>query len=91
MNAKDSLQTALLHAFHIDQVVNSSAAAEAVANVLCAFAEVLRGPAPDVITGFEIRSDETPALILAELRELNRTIARMSNDAEVCVTPDVGR
>lgn len=62
MNAQEKLYQAVLASNPDD-----TEGARQVADILLAFAEVLRGPAPEV-QGVELVADDTPALILAELR-----------------------
>lgn len=79
MDAKKSLHAALLSAFQLDEGVTPATAKHAIAmtDILCAFAEVLRGPAPEV-HGVELVADDTQALILAELRGLRRHLDAIS-------------
>jgi hypothetical protein len=80
------LRGALLAAFSLDGVMPAPAnveTVEAVTNVLCAFGEVIAAaafPAMPMIEGIAVQADETPALILAELRGLRADLAARSSE-----------
>lgn len=70
------LRASLIDLINVTDAKNPSTGdvAFALTNVLCNFAEVLRGPAPEVVTGYAPVADDTQALILAELKKLNAHI-----------------
>lgn len=73
MSNHENLTAALLAAFNLDaDKADPAVIAGAAARVLAAFAEIVRGPAPVAgeLASTELVVDETPALILAELRAL---------------------
>ena len=51
--------------------------AEKLTNILVAFADVLRGPAPTVAS-VEMVADDTPQLILAEMRGLRADLGAVT-------------
>lgn len=72
MSNHEALTAALLAAFNLDSdSADPAAVAGAAATVLLAFADAVRGPAPVAgeLVAAELIADETPALILAELRK----------------------
>lgn len=84
MSNHATLSAALLAAFNLDtDKADPAAVADAAASVLVAFAGLVRGPAP----GFsdqavvELTADETPALILAEIRGLRADLAERAGQA----------
>ena len=79
MDAKQLLYQALLAAVQKDAAGVSTPEQDAMAmtDILCAFADVVRGPAPEVL-GVELVADDTQALILAELRGLRRHLDAIS-------------
>lgn len=86
MQAKENLRLALIAAFDADKVeTDTAAAAGALTDVLCAFAAVIAGPAPTVV-GIELASDDTKALILAELRGLRADLDRLTAGGEAMRT-----
>lgn len=66
-----AILSAALQAAFAAQAANPAAYADAVASVLVAFADAVRGPAPTVteFAATELVADETPKQILAELRK----------------------
>lgn len=70
MSNHHSLRTALLAAFKIDDgEASHEAAADALAAVLCAFADAVRGE-PVAIISEELVADDIQHQVLVELREL---------------------
>lgn len=71
MTNHETMTASLLMMLSVDET-DKIACAKAIGGVLATFAEIVRGPAPvasELVAG-ELVADETPALILVELRKL---------------------
>lgn len=95
MSNHATLTAALLAAFNLDaDNADPQVVASAAAGVLVAFAQIVRGgPAPVVaeLAAVESAADDTPALILAELRKqttLLEVLAKQGDHAAVRVGVD---
>lgn len=85
MSNHENLTAALLAAFNLDSdSADPAAVAGAAATVLLAFAEAVRGPASvaDELVAAELIADETPALILAELRKQNTLLEVLAKQGD---------
>ena len=87
MTNRDRLHSALTAAFNLERNgADDAAAAGALTDVLVAFAEVVRGPAPVVgeLASIEEKPNEELLLILAEMRkqtELLEVLAKQGDQA----------
>jgi hypothetical protein len=96
MSNHQTITAALLAAFNLDaDNADPAAVASAAATVLLAFADAVRGPAPVVaeVAGVELAADETPALILSELRKqttLLEVLAKQGDRFTHYVAPATG-
>jgi hypothetical protein len=96
MSNHQNLTAALLAVFNLDtDNADPAVVAGAAATVLLAFADAVRGSAPVVaeVTGVELVADETPALILAELRKqttLLEVLAKQGDHAALRTAPATG-
>lgn len=79
MNAKEKLRQAI-ETMIVSERSNPDApnSADLLTDLAVAFADVLRGPAPEVIAGVGVEADSTPAQILAELKGLRADLAMSS-------------
>jgi len=85
--ATERLFQTLLTAFNQDEPSDPKNAtqARALTEILAAFAALVAPAAPEV-RGVELLDDDTPALILAELRGLRADLAEMQHHAAMRVT-----
>ncbi|MRW82929.1 hypothetical protein GJ698_02340 [Pseudoduganella sp. FT26W] len=96
MSNHQTITAALLAAFNLDaDNADPAAVASAAATVLLAFADAVRGPAPVVgeMASVELVADETPTLILAELRKQNtllEVLAKQGDRFALCAAPATG-
>ncbi len=81
--AKENLLQALTAAFSPDHADSTPAeGAQATAAVLCAFAELIAPPAIALETASELAADETPGLILTELRKQTTLLEVIAKQGE---------
>lgn len=96
MSNHQNLTAALLAVFNLDtDKAEPAVVAGAAATVLLAFADAVRGPTAVVgqVVGVELVADDTPALILAELRKqttLLEVLAKQGDQLARCVVPVTG-
>lgn len=96
MSNHQNLTAALLAVFNLDtDNADPAVVAGTAATVLMAFADAVRGPAPVVaeVTGVELVADETPVMILAELRKQTRlleVLAKQGDHAALRTAPATG-
>ncbi len=81
MQAKDNLRQTLIAVFNVKDSGGDAAEvlATAITEALCAFAEVIRGPAPEIV-GVELTTNDSLANTMRELtnelREHRRSLIR---------------
>ncbi|MBY0242319.1 MAG: hypothetical protein K2X55_23700 [Burkholderiaceae bacterium] len=80
MTAKAALHQAIVAAFKT-QDGDGEMAATLLTDALCAFADVVRGPAVEFVTG-EMVADDTPRLVLAELRKQTTLLEVIAKQGE---------
>jgi hypothetical protein len=92
MSSHATISAALLAAFNLDtDEADPAAVADAAASVLVAFADLVRAPAPvSYFSGDELKfataelaADETPTLILAELRKQTTLLEVLAKQGDV--------
>lgn len=91
MSNHETLTAALLGAFNLDSdSADPAAVAGAAATVMLAFADAVRGPAPVAgeLASIEQQADETPALILAELRKQTTLLEVLAKQGERALRRD---
>ncbi|MBY0243023.1 MAG: hypothetical protein K2X55_27315, partial [Burkholderiaceae bacterium] len=80
MTAKAALHQAIVAAFNAEDG-NTETVATALTEMLCAFADVTRGPAVEFVTG-ELVADDTLRLVLAELRKQTTLLEVIAKQGE---------